>query len=157
MKEISLKKHNKLIFLVRFFIYASFGLVIPISFLIWRFDLFSSHSKMTFGGWGVIATIVFSIFMSKLAKQAENCVEQGVGKQTIVSIRKVFIPLLAITLCLWGVSDFIKELVQFFAILTICETISYIANPMFDLLKHHQDDKEENKMIKMARIFWDNR
>lgn len=122
--------------------------------MIWRFKLFSSQNKINFGGWGIVCTIVFAVFMVNLAKQAEKCVEQSIQKQVIISIRKVFIPLLTVTLCLWEASDFIKELVQFLVVLTICETISYISNPMFDLVKKHENDKEENKMIKIAKIFW---
>lgn len=157
MEETIVEKKSKRIFWIRFSIYVLFGLIIPLAFLIWRFKLFSTTDKITFGGWGVVATIILAVFIINLSKQAENSVEKLIEKQVIRAIRKVLIPLLTVTLCFWSVSEFVDEFIQLFALLTICETISYIANPMFELVEKHKEDKEENKMIKMAKIFWSNK
>ena len=157
MEQKKEKRTKAIIFWTRFFIYIVFGLVIPISFLIWRFDLFSSTNKIKFGGWGILAIILMAIFMINLSKQTEECFENGIEKQIIRAIRKVFIPLLSVTLCLWAVSDFINELIQFFIVITMCETIASMVNPMFDLAKEHKEGRIENKMIKMAKIFWSNK
>ena len=61
---------NKKQFWTRISLYAFIGLIIPIVFLIWRFQLFKkvSTSGIAVGGWGVIVFIIFVVFFSSMLK-----------------------------------------------------------------------------------------
>ncbi|MBR3208875.1 MAG: hypothetical protein IKF82_01260 [Bacilli bacterium] len=149
---------NKRIFWARFVAYAVFGLAIPMAFLIWRFNLFSSTTKLNIGGWGIIVIVFTAVFLNLLLKQAIECVDSQLAKRILNAVRKVFIPLLAVTLCLYAVDSFVKELVQFFIVLTICEPIAYGINPMPDLIEQKQEeqdeDKKKNTFIELAEVIW---
>ena len=155
-EEIEKKEKQKKtrIFLARFFGYIVIGLLIPVGFLIWKFDLFQTESHRTFGGWGVVTVIFTTIFLIYLCKQAEFSVDSQVGRQTLRAIRKVLFPLFCVTFCLFAVRNFIDELIQFFIVITVCEPIAYVINPFPQLIRENDDKKEVNKFIKAARIFW---
>ena len=147
-------KRKRQIFWTRFAFYIAIGLFIPVGFLIWRFQLFQSASHLNFGGWGVVAVLFTSIFLMVLSKQAVSSIESQIVKQAINAIRKIFLPLFAITMCLYAVKNFIDELIQFFVIITICEPIAYVINPFPEIVKEHEKDREKNKLVKFAEIFW---
>ena len=153
------KKSKKVrIFLARFFGYVTIGLLIPMGFLIWRFQLFQTESHITYGGWGVVVTIFTTVFLIKLAKQAELSIDSQFGIQVLGAIRKVLFPLFCITFCLFAVKNFIEELIEFFIVLTVCEPIAYIINPFPQLLRDTEAKREENKekakLMKFAEFFW---
>ena len=148
-------KIKKRVFIARLTGYLILGLFIPAGFLIWRFNLFQQTSKLNIGGWGIVSIIFMAIFISKLARQAAECVDNEIAKQAILAVKNVFLPLLSVTLCLYAVGDFWKELINFFMILTICEPIAYALNPFPEFLKEKEDLKQENKLIKIIGLFWE--
>lgn len=148
------KKTRIKVFIARLTGYVMFGLVFPFSFLVWRFGLFQQTSKLNIGGWGIVAIIFAAVFFAKLLKQAGDCVESVLVKQIFQAIGRVFIPLLAVTLCLYAVGDFWKELINFFIILTICEPVAYVLNPFPEYIKEKDEKKEDSKILKVAKIFW---
>lgn len=150
------KKSPKVrIFILRMLGYMTFGLIIPLAFLIWRFGLFQQTSKLNIGGWGIVAIIFASVFFIKLIKQSEDCVDSLFLKQIFRSISKVFIPLLAVTLCVYAVGDFWKELINFLMVLTICEPIAYVLNPFPEYLKEKEKEEQTNTVTKIIGMFWD--
>lgn len=151
------KTQNRAIFISRLIGYIIFMLFIPSLFLIFKFKLFEKKSGLNIGGWGMIVIILTAFVLFRLAKQASQSVDSILIKQLIDAFRKVLIPLLAATLCLYAVKDFWKELLNFFIILTICEPIAYVLNPFPELLKDKEDEKNKTKMIKIIELFWDKR
>jgi len=152
----SQKKTKVRIFLARLLVYIVSGLIIPVTFLIARFNLFTE--KMNVGIWGVITIILTAVFLYKLAAQAEKCIDSIQGRQVVHCIRKIFIPFLAIALVIFGMEKFLDDLVWFFVILAFFETVAGIFNPFPEYIKEqdekNKDKKEDSKMLKFAKIFW---
>lgn len=157
MMEETKNKNNIKIFVAKLTAYIMIGFVIPFTFLVWRYNLFSKSERLNIGGWGVIAIIFSAIFFMALVKKAGETIENEKYKQVFDGIRKIFIPLLAATLCVYAMYGFWRELVEFLGILTVCETIAYIINPLPQKIKEKQELKEESKILKMVSIFWDNK
>lgn len=153
-----MEKMSKKVFWSRLALYITFGLFIPVGFLIYRFNLFTPTTKLNIGGWGIAAIIFTAVFVMKLAEMASALYEEGLIKSCIDSFRKVFMPLLAATLCIFAVGEFWKELLQFFIIITVCEPIAYVINPMPEFVgqinKERDDKKEESKLLNIFNLFW---
>lgn len=153
------KKRKIKIFIAKLIGYIFLGLVTPIGFLIWRFQLFQQTSKLNIGGWGIVAIIFTAVFLNWLIKQATECIDSTFVQKIFQAIRKVLIPLLTITLCIYAVGEFWKELMVFFIVLTICEPVAYVLNPFPEYLKEKEeekdDSKQDSKMIKFIELFWD--
>lgn len=158
--QVQTKKEKRTIilkFLLRMVLYLGFGLIAPMGYLIWKFELFSQTSAMKIGGWGIVLVIFTSVFMAKLIKQSVDAVDSVFAKQCLNSVRKVFIPLLAVTLCLYSVRNAWENLIEFFMVLTVCEPIAYVANPFPALLKDKFELKEKAKISNIIDLFWGNR
>ena len=149
---------NKKIFWSRFTLYILIGLFIPVGFLIYRFNLFAPTTKLNIGGWGIVVIVFSAVFVSALAKQMVDILEDGIMKNIVNSFRKVLIPLLTVTLCIFAVGEFWKELLQFFIVITVCEPVAYVLNPIPELAKQVQeereDKKQESKLLKIFNLFW---
>ena len=157
MMEESKNKNNIKIFVARLVTYIMVGFVIPFTYLVWRYNLFSKTERLNIGGWGIIAIIFSAIFFMVLVKKAGETIENETYKQVFDGIRKIFIPLLAVTLCVYAMYDFWRQLVEFLGILTVCETVAYIVNPIPQKIKEKENLREESKIIKIASIFWDSK
>lgn len=149
---------NKRVFWTRFILYIVFCLVLPMAFLIWKFNLFSPTTKLNIGGWGMVVIIFTAVFLNILIKEAVQCIDSSVAKRVLTSIRKVLIPLLTVTLCLYAVDKFINELIQFFIVITVCEPIGYVLNPMPEYLENKKtsedEEKQKNTFIELAEVIW---
>jgi hypothetical protein len=121
---------SKKIFAIRLSLYILFGLVLPVGFLAWRFQLFSKVTKISFSIWGFIAIFVTAVFLIKLFNGVKKGMKPCLGKQVMDIICKVTIPLVLVTFAFDWLSGFSTEFVQFLVVLTICESIGGIVNPL---------------------------
>ena len=53
----------KQIFAIRMVCWVLCSLIIPVAFIIFRYDLFTKISKVQFGGWGMIAVLIIFTFV----------------------------------------------------------------------------------------------
>ena len=121
---------TKKVFILRLASYVLLGLIIPIGFLAWRFELFNKVTKISFSVWGLVAIITAIVFILGLFKGLRKGMKQGIAKQAIDTICKVTIPLIIVAVAFDWMSGFSKEFVQFLIVLIISETAAGIVNPI---------------------------
>lgn len=118
-------------FWIRLSFYIMFGLILPLIFLFWRFDLFKQTPSATkLSGWGTIAVALVVIFFIKLINAVKKGLKYSQGVQVLNGLTKVTLPLLLIAFCLKFMSGFVNELFQFVIVLCACETVAYMVNPL---------------------------
>lgn len=130
--EKFVETHPKTIFWIRFFFWTVFACVLPFLFIVFRFNLFQTISKMRFGGWGIIAVIIvafFAIAILKYVKIALNA-KYSMTAQLLNGFCKVIIPLLTVYLIVYGFRDDIGMLLQVMGVVIICEAIAIPINPL---------------------------
>lgn len=140
---------SKKVFAARLSLYILFGLILPITFLSWRFKLFSKVTQVSFSVWGLIAIITAVIFILKLFNGLRRGLKHGIVKQVSDTICKVTIPLLILLLVFDGMSDFSKEFIQFLVVLIICETIAGFINPLPQWCFENGIEQTENILSKI--------
>ena len=121
---------TKKIFAIRLILYIVIGLILPLGFLAWKFELFNKVTKISFSIWGLIAIITAIVFVLKLFNGLRKGLKHGIAKQVVDTICNVTIPLLIFTVAFDWMSDFSKEFVQFLVVLIICETAAGVINPI---------------------------
>lgn len=117
-------------FWIRLSLYILLGAIIPVAFLIWRFELFHKVSDIKLSGWGLITIIFIVIFFSKLIKTAKKGLPYSQTVQIFNAISSVFLPLFLVTMCLSMMEGLMKQLFQFVLVLAICETAASMINPI---------------------------
>lgn len=121
---------TKKIFAIRLILYIAIGLILPLGFLAWKFELFNKVTKISFSIWGLIAIITAIVFVLKLFNGLRKGLKHGIAKQVVDTICNVTVPLLIFTVAFDWMNDFSKEFVQFLVILIICETAAGVVNPI---------------------------
>ena len=142
-----IEKHPKVIFWIRFVLWAACACVLPIVFIGWRFELFNTASKFSLGGWGIIGIIIAVVFVVVLA----SYVKQGMTSknvmiaQCVTGFVKVIIPLLALLGVLYALRNSIDRIMQALGCVILCEVIALPINPMPKWVLDQQKDVEESK------------
>ena len=135
---------SKKLFWIRLISYIVIGGGIPLFFLIWRFNLFSKVSKLSIGGWGMIAILFIGIFFIKMMKAIRKGLPFSFGTQILEGMFKVTIPLLIATVVIYVMRNSVEELFQFFFVLLFCETIAMIVNPIPQWAHENKIEEQES-------------
>lgn len=135
---------ERAIFWIRMILFIGFSLIVPLAFLVWRFELFKTVSKVSIGGWGLVLIIFFIVYLWKLVSSVRKGMKFGLPKQILDGLCGTTIPLFASYWILWWLSGNIQELVQFLLVLTISETIAIPINPIPKW--QHENHKEITDM-----------
>lgn len=133
-------------FWFRLSFYIFFGLIIPFVFLVWRFRLFEKVSKVSIGGWGLIAVIFVAVFFMSLLKAVRKGLPFSFTTQVIEGLCKLTIPLIIACTCVYFMQDLMTEMFQFLCVLTICETVAVIVNPIPQWSHENQLEEQDNRM-----------
>ncbi len=153
----SKKNKKRIIFWTRFAGYVITGLLIPMIFLIWRFNLFEKVSKVSIGGWGLVCIIFAGVFLICLAKQVKKGLPYSFFTQCLTGFYKIIIPLAIVTAACFVCKDCIEKLFHFFAIVTVSEMFAIPLNPLPAWIHSQSEKEDEDKFLKFAKIFWDNK
>ena len=121
---------KKGIFIIRLIFYVCFSLIAPLAFLVWRFQLFQTVSKVSVGGWGLILIIFFIVYIWKLVNSVRQGMKFGIPKQILDGLCGITIPLFTTYWILWWLNGCIEELIEFVLVLTVCETVAIPINPI---------------------------
>lgn len=136
------KEHKKLIFALKFIIWASFSCIIPIAIIVWKFVLIdeteaSGNFSVRIGLWALIALIIFMSFSKTLVKYISE-LKMGSWQSLLLSgLVNTTIPLVLLYLCLVALENNIPELKQVILYIAISETISYSFNPFPKLINQN--------------------
>lgn len=137
---------NKKEFWYRFSVYILFGLLIPATFLIWRFKLFEKVSKVSVGGWGIVAVIFVAIFFISMLKAIRKGMPFSITTQIIEGFCKLIIPLIIACTCIYFMQDLMKEMYQFLLVLILSETVAIVVNPIPQWAHENKIEEQENKL-----------
>ena len=122
---------NRKMFWTRLSIYLLFGLIVPLMFLLWKFDFFQTVSEGTkLSGWGTFAIIFIFIFFLRLMKSVRKGLPFSYWTQVLDGVTKVIIPLIICTVIINFMKNFMDEFSQFLICLIFCEIVAVFANPM---------------------------
>jgi hypothetical protein len=136
---------NRKEFWFRFSLYILFGVLIPAVFLTWRFKLFEKVSKVSVGGWGMVAIIFVAVFFISLLKAIRKGMPFSFATQVIEGLCKLIIPLIIACSCVYFMQDLMKETFQFLCILTVSETIAVVVNPIPQWAHENKVEEQENR------------
>lgn len=144
---------KKALFWTRFGIYVLFQIVIPITFLVWRFKLFQKISTVSIGGWGIVVIILVTAFFVSMIKYVKKGLPFSFLTQCLNGIMKTIIPLIAVAFILNWLKGSINELSQFIIVYILCQIIAIPANPFPKWIHDNNLQHEENKTRKFLEKF----
>lgn len=141
---------NKSEFWIRLLLYILISGLMPAAFLIWRFHLFTTVSKLSIGGWGMVCIIFVAVFFIKLIKAVRKGLPFSYFTQILSIICKEIIPLVTAILVIYCLQDYITEVMQFLIVVTICRLLGGLIDP---LPQWAHDNKIEMEKSKIMTIF----
>ena len=140
-----MKKMSKKTFWFKFSLFMFFAFIIPFTFLVWRFKLFSKVSKLSIGGWGVIAIIFAAIFFMILIKYVRKGLPFSMLSQVLEGICKVLIPVLTALSIVHVMKNSMEEMSQFLTVLFFSEMVAIVVNPFPQWIHENKIDFENKR------------
>lgn len=127
-----MEKQSKKAFIIRFIIFLVFALIGPAVYLIVRFNLFETTSKLQIGLWGVILFGILIAVISVLIKFYLDGMKSKYSliKQIVSGICKLILPLTLVLILLVWMKDNINLVIESLCVIIPCEFIAIIVNPL---------------------------
>ena len=125
-----MNKMSKKQFWIRLSFYILIGGILPFLFLVWRFNLFSKVSKLSIGGWGLVAIIFIGVFFIKLIKAVRKGLPFSMLSQVLEGICKILLPLFIAAFIVYYMQDIMDQIFQFLWVLIVCESAAIVINPI---------------------------
>lgn len=118
-------------FWLMFALWSAFSCVIPVAYIVWRYDLFTEVSRIQFGGWGLVAVVIVAAFAYAVLKYVKRGMAKwSMAKQVIAGIMKVIVPLLALFFAIKAIQDSIDAFLQALGAVIACEAVAIPLNPL---------------------------
>ena len=140
-------EHPKAVFWSRFVAWSMFACVLPFVFIVWRFDLFKTISKIQIGGWGILAIIIVIFFVFTIIRYVKMAFRghYSLTGQILGGICKIIIPLVSFYLVLYSAKSNVDLLMQVIGCVTICEAVAIPLNPLPKWAYDMQKDVKESE------------
>lgn len=127
-----IEEHPKTVFWLRFALWASFACVLPFIFIVFRFEIFNSISKVRLSGFGIIAIIIVAFFVFSILRYIRIALsaKYSLIGQILTGFCKVIIPLLALLLILTNLKSSVDLMIQALGCIIACEAVAIPLNPL---------------------------
>lgn len=149
------KGHPKTVFFFRVALWAIFSAILPFAFIAWRYQIFTSTSKIQLTGWGFVAVVIIVSFVSTLAKYIYKGLKPGFLKQCLSGFVTKIIPLVLLLLLICSIENNIKMFKQALSCVIICESIGVLLNPFPSWLAKRAEENKIANAETMSDVFWD--
>lgn len=151
------------IFWIRFTFRIIFAMIVPLVFLVWKFNLFrietTTTTNITFGGWGIIAILVVFFVIKAVIKYINQGLPYSMASQCLSGFTRILLPIIAIILIGYIIfnifSDGLKEFLFVMCVLLVSETIAIPINPFPKWIHEHRKEEVENHDKKLIDSFCD--
>jgi len=118
------------IFWGRFVLWVLFGLVIPVCFIAYRFQLFQKVSTLNIGGWGLLVGVIVLVFCIVLLKYVLNTKKWAYWKQIVKGVAVLLLPLGFVIYALYCCRNTIDQLIQVLGCCLLSWAVAIVVNPM---------------------------
>ena len=121
----------------------------PLTFIIWRFELFQKVDTTTFGVWGILCVIILVAFISVCGRYFSKANVYSYPIQLLNGTIKVIIPCALVFFVAYQLRDTIDLFIQVMGVITICEAVAVAINPLPKWLEEHKSEKVANVFEKL--------
>lgn len=149
------KEHPKTVFAIRFVLWAACAAVLPFAFIAWRYDIFTTESKIKLTGWGFIAVIILIVFVSTLIKYIYKGLKPGLAKQCVFGFVSIVLPLVILYLLITSIEDSLRLFKQALGCTILCEAVGIPLNPFPAWLAERAKEDKAKEAKTVSDIFWD--
>ncbi len=139
-----MENKEKLYFWIRFIAWITCSLIIPITFINFRYGLFRQVSKVSVSGWCLFVGVIFFVFSIILVRYVLHSKKYSYLKQILKGVVSLILPLGFVIYCLYCSRDTIEQLIQVLCVCCLSWTVAIFVNPMpkwtYDQSKGEQEE-----------------
>lgn len=132
MNKLKTWWNSKCGFWVRLVAMVVVGVVIPVLYLIIRYNLFQKDIKITIGLWGLVAICFVALAIIVLVKYYVSGLKTkfSYGKQIIDGFCKLLLPIIVFVVAMYVLKNYTDKMVELCWVLLPCEFVAILINPL---------------------------
>lgn len=146
---------EKQVFWLRFVGWVLFAAILPVAFIIWRFNLFTERSPLALSGWGFMAIVIIALFIISLLKYVRAGLPYSLFSQCVTGFCKVILPLVIFYAVLYCIQQNLGIFLQALGCVILCELVAIPLNPMPKWIHDNVKEEDQKKFDSMTDVLWD--
>ena len=154
VKKQSWWEKNK-VFLARLVTWICFAVIIPVLFIIFRFDIFHKESHVALGFWGFFALAIIIVFIISMLRYVCKALPFSMAAQCISGFAKVILPLGVLWIVAWVLKNNLDVFLQSLGVVIASEAIAIPINPMPKWIHEHLTEEQQKKISNGFDLLWD--
>ncbi len=142
------------IFWARFIGWVTFAAILPVLFIIFRFEVFGGH-HVAIGFWGYVVIAIILAFIISVLRYVCKAMPYSMAAQCISGLGRVILPLVIIFVIVWAIRDSLDTFLQALGVVIACEAVAIPINPMPKWIKEHLTEEQQKRISSLSDIVWD--
>lgn len=145
---------DKKIFWVRLIAWITFAVILPVLFIIFRFEVFGAQ-KTTIGFWGLVVICIILTFIISMLNYVVKAMPYSMVAQCINGLIKLILPLVIILIISIAIKNAIEVFIQALGVVIACEAVAIPMNPMPKWIHEHLSEEQQKKISNGMDLLWD--
>ena len=145
---------EKKVFWVRLIAWITFAVILPVLFIIFRFDVFGG-SKLAIGFWGFVVIGIILAFIISMLRYVCKAMPYSMTAQCISGLGRVILPLVIIWIAAWVIRNNLDVFLQSLGVVIASEAVAIPLNPMPKWIHTHLSEEQQKKISNLSDIVWD--
>ena len=134
------------VFIARLTGWIIFALIVPVVFILFRFDIFRSASHIQFGFWGFVVIGIILAFLISTLRYICKLMPFSMAAQCISGFGKVILPLAIILIAAYVIRNKIDVFIQALWVVIVSEAIAIPLNPMPKWIHEHLTEEQQKRV-----------
>ena len=132
-----------------------FALIIPVVFILFRFDIFHSKPHIALGFWSFVVIFIIFVFVISMLKYIVKAMPYSMVAQCITGFAKIILPLGLIFIIAVYIRNNLDVFIQALGVVLVSEAVAIPLNPMPKWIHEHLSEEQQKQIGNVADIFFD--
>ena len=134
------------IFVTRLITWIIFALILPVCFIVFRFDIFHKSPHFALGFWGLFAVIIILTFVISSLRYICKAMPFSMATQIIGGVAKVILPLGLLLFAAYYIKMNLDAFIQALWVVLCSEAVAIPLNPMPKWIHEHLSEEQQKKI-----------
>lgn len=143
------------VFILRLAAWIVFSLILPVCFILFRFDIFHKEPRFALGFWGVVVIGIILAFVISTLRYVCKLMPFSMASQCISGFSRVILPLGLILVVLVVLRNNLDVFIQTLSVVLVSEAIAIPINPLPKWIHTHLTEEQQKRVSNIMDLALD--
>jgi len=132
-----------------------FALIVPVLFILFRFDIFHKETHIAIGFWGLVVLLIIFSFVVSMLRYVVKAMPYSMIAQCISGFAKIILPLGIIWLIAFYIRNNLDVFLQALGVIIFSEAVAIPINPMPKWIHDNLTEEQQKKISNISDLVLD--